>query len=174
MEEIDVDDEQICAVAEDELIHGECILCKFSSNKHPVFLKMDQMERQLTGRVNPNEIYRSLYNLYVLEMRNKLTNQGHECPHITIEDIAKHYKYHKLNEKEVISNDIVTIGIMQQHLKDSQIATKKNDGMKTYNLKCVEAYVRLSKHKLDLIKYLKSADGNRKSSTEKIKAYEFT
>ena len=87
---------------------------------------------------------------------------------------ARHYKFHKLNEREVISNDIVTIGIMQEHLKDSQIASQKKDGLKTYNLKCVDAYVRLSKHKLDLIKFLKSSESKNKASTNKLKPYEFS
>ena len=176
MEEIDVDDDpEICpVVGESTMVLGECTLCKYGSSKNPVFLKMDQMERELTGTVNQQVIYASLYQLFTIEMKNKLVNQGQECPNITIDEIARHYKFHKLNEREVISNDIVTIGIMQEHLKDSQIASQKKDGLKTYNLKCVDAYVRLSKHKLDLIKFLKSSESKNKASTNKLKPYEFS
>lgn len=173
MELIDVDDiEQSCPVS-DPGINDDCPLCVYGATKNPVFIKMDQLQQSLTGRVNPDEIYKNLYQLYVTEMKVPLERQGMSCPHITVDHIKKHYTYHKLNDNEIINNDILTINIMQAHLRDAQIASRKQDGMKTYNLKCVEAYIKLSKHKMDLMKYLKSTK-TQNTQANKLKPYEFT
>ena len=61
---------------------------------------------------------------------------------------------------------------MQNHFSASQIATRNADG-KNIAFKSVDQWIRLSKHKLDLIKYYQSLAKQRVSEPAGIKPFEF-
>ena len=137
---------------------------------------MNEIESNLTGTVSSEEIYRIQYELYEHQVRQPLLRQGMECPEITIADLRNHYQNHRLNLKDIIAKEILFVNVMQIHFRKQQIATRnKKDNTKTLNLKGVNEWIKLSKHKLDLIKYYNGPLAKKsKGKNGGIKPYEFT
>lgn len=165
-----------CDVEEAKKEHN-CPICSHNQDEASVIQKMNEIEADLTGSVSSEEIYQIQHQLYEHQIRQPLLRQKIECPEITLDDIRNHYQNHKLNLRDIISKEILLVNTMQVHFRRSQIATKcLKDGRKTLNLKGVDQWIKLSKHKLDLIKYyhgpLKQKDKANKTSG--IKPYEFT
>lgn len=157
--------------------HGEvhCPICSHNSGEASVVQKMNEIETNLTGSVSCEEIYRIQHQMYEHQVRQPLLRQGLECPEITLKQIRNHYQNHRLNMRDIIAKEILFVNVMQVHFRKNQIATKNmRDGKKTLNLKGVNEWIKLSKHKLDLIKYYNGPLAKRaKGKNGGIKPYEF-
>jgi len=164
-----------CDVEEEES-EVNCPICSHNSGEASVIQKMNEIENNLTGTVSSEEIYRIQHQLYEHQVRQPLIRQGMDAPEITIEQLRKHYQNHRLNLKDIIAKEILFVNVMQVHFRKQQIATKNiKDGTKTLNLKGVNEWIKLSKHKLDLIKYFNGPLAKKsKSKNSGIKPYEFT
>ena len=158
-----------CDVIEED--YHDCPLCQLNSSD-PILSKMNSMEESMTGQVSAQEIYRTLYGFYC-HQKTELERQGMQCPEITEEQIAKHYEKHKINLKNIIANEIFLANEMQVHFRACQIATRDSNGRKTLDSKSVDQWIRLSKHKLDLVKYYNSLAKQKVSQPSGIKPYEF-
>ena len=136
---------------------------------------MNEIESNLTGTVSSEEIYRIQYELYEHQVRQPLIRQGMDCPEITLEQIRNHYQNHRLNLRDIIAKEILFVNTMQVHFRRSQIATKNlRDGKKTLNLTGVSQWIKLSQHKLNLIKYYNGPLAKKtKGKNGGIKPYEF-
>jgi len=154
---------------------NSCPICCHNSDEASVVQKMNEIEADLTGRVSSEEIYCIQHQLYEHQVRQPLLRQKIDCPEITLDDIRNHYQNHKLNLRDIVSKEILLVNTMQVHFRRSQIATKSlKDGRKTLNLKGVDQWVKLSKHKLDLIKFYHGPLAQKdKPKTSGIKPYEF-
>ena len=178
MEEPEIEDVS-CAV-EEQTEEEECPICSHNAGEFSIIQRMNQVELNLTGTVSSEEIYRLQHQLYEHQVRQPLLRQGRVCPEITINHIRTHYQRHKLNLKDIVSKEILFVNTMQKHFRSNQIATKNlTTGEKKLNLKGVDQWVKLSKHKLDLIKYYhgpltKSSKAKGSEKQTKIKPYEFT
>ena len=99
------------------------------------------------------------------------------CPELTVDHIRKHYTNHRMNMKNIVSKEILFVNEMQRQLKNKQIAVRnKVTGEKRLVLKGITEWQKLSKHKLELIKYyqntlMKHSKNGVKSTS--IKPYEF-
>lgn len=164
-----------CDVEEEES-EVNCPICSHNSGEASVIQKMNEIENNLTGTVSSEEIYRIQHQLYEHQVRQPLLRQGLDAPEITIEELRKHYQNHRLNLKDIIAKEILFVNVMQIHFRKQQIATKNiKDGSKTLNLKGVNEWIKLSKHKLDLIKYFNGPLAKKsKAKNSGIKPYEFT
>lgn len=164
-----------CDVEEE---HSEihCPICSHNSGEASVIQKMNEIEANLTGTVSSEEIYRIQHELYEHQVRQPLIRQGMECPEITLEQIRNHYQNHRLNLRDIIAKEILFVNTMQVHFRRSQIATKNlRDGKKTLNLTGVSQWIKLSQHKLNLIKYYNGPLAKKtKGKNGGIKPYEFT
>lgn len=168
--------QEIPCDVEDHHSEVHCPICQHNSGEASVIQKMNEIENNLTGTVSCEEIYRIQHELYEHQVRQPLIRQGLDAPEITLDQIRYHYQNHRLNLRDIISKEILFVNVMQIHFRKSQIATKNaKNGKKTLNLKGVDQWVKLSKHKLDLIKYFNGPlSKNKKSKTGGIKPYEFS
>jgi len=176
--DIEEDNEEPCPVVEaDEEDHGHCPICCHSAGERGVIAKMNDLEQRLTGTISPEEIYRIMFQMWEHEVRMPLERQGMSVPELTVNDIRKHYTHHKMNMKNIVSKEILFVNEMQRQLKGKQIAVRnKVTGEKRLVLKGITEWQKLSKHKLELIKYynntlMKNAKNGGKSAS--IKPYEF-
>ena len=176
--EIEEDNEEPCHVidnTEDE--EAVCPICTHSSSERGVIAKMNDLEAKLTGTISPEEIYRIMFQLWEHEVRVPLERQGMACPSLTVNDIRTHYRNHKLNMKNIVSREILFVNELQRQLKGNQIAVKnKITGEKRLVLKGITEWQKLSKHKLDLIKYYHNTLMKRTKNSGNpngIKPYEF-
>lgn len=158
-----------CDVIEEE--EHDCPLCQLNSTD-PILSKMNSMEESMTGKVSAQEIYRTLYAFYC-HQKNELERQNMACPDISLDQIARHYEKHKINLKNIVANEIFLANEMQVHFRACQIATRDSSGRKTLDSKSVDQWIRLSKHKLDLVKYYNSLAKQKVSEPSGIKPYEF-
>jgi len=168
--------EDVPCDVEDEESEVHCPICSHNSGETSVIQKMNEIENNLTGTVSSEEIYRIQYELYEHQVRQPLLRQGLEAPEITMKHIRSHYQNHRLNLKDIVAKEILFVNVMQIHFRKQQIATRnKRDGTKTLNLKGVNEWIKLSKHKLDLIKYFNGPLAKKsKSKNSGIKPYEFS
>ena len=168
--------EDVPCDVEDEESEVHCPICSHNSGETSVIQKMNEIENNLTGTVSSEEIYRIQYELYEHQVRQPLLRQGLEAPEITMKHIRSHYQNHRLNLKDIVAKEILFVNVMQIHFRRQQIATRnKRDGSKTLNLKGVNEWIKLSKHKLDLIKYFNGPLAKKsKSKNSGIKPYEFS
>ena len=172
----DDDDEIPCDVEEEDTSPLECPICSHNSGDASVIQKMNEVETNLTGTVSSEEIYRIQHQLYEHQVRQPLIRQSKKCPEITLEEIRTHYQNHRLNLKEIVAKEILFVSKMQVHFRKAQIATRNpNNGRKKFNLKGVEQWVKLSKHKLDLVKCFNGKLSKKEASKSSgIKPYEFS
>lgn len=161
--------EQPCHVMDHQ--HVDCPLCKLNSTD-PIIMKMNTMEESLSGKISSDEIYKTLYQFYK-HQKQELERQNLSCPTITEHDIKMHYENHKVNLKNIVANEIFLANEMQRQFASSQIATMDANGRKTLNSKMVDQWIRISKHKLDLVKYYQSLSKRKVDQPSAIKPMEF-
>lgn len=152
-------------------VHSDCPLCQLNSTD-PIIQKMNNMEESLSGKICASEIYKLIHDFYVLQ-KQELERQQMPCPEISLNQIARHYEKHKVNLKNIVANEIFLANEMQCHFEASQIATRDASGQKTLHSKSVDQWIRLSKHKLDLVKYYQSLSKHKVSEPTGIKPFEF-
>ena len=140
-DDMDGETEIPCDVEDVKKEHN-CPICSHNSDEASVIQKMNEIERDLTGRVSCEEIYNIQHQLYEHQIRQPLLRQKIDCPEITLDHIRNHYQHHKLNLRQIISNEILLVNTMQVHFRKSQIATKcLKDGRKTLNMKGVDQWI---------------------------------
>lgn len=173
--EIEEEVEEVCDMITEEEEH-DCPLCQYHQNDASVIERMNQMEQSMTGNTSSEEIYKTLAALYDAQVRQPLLNQGLEAPEITVEQIRMHYTLHRLNLKDIVSKEILEINNMQVHFRKNQVATMNTKtGRKKIDPKAMGEWIKLSKHKLDLIKYYNTSVGKeKKKESHSIKPYDFS
>jgi hypothetical protein len=165
-----------CDMLSDDEDENDCPLCKYSQADATVIDRMNQMEANMTGTTNSEEIYRTLASLYDVQIRQPLLNQGLEAPEITVHQLRAHYTMHKLNLRDIVSKEILATNNMQNHFRRYQVATvNSKTGKKKLDAKMMGEWVKLSKHKLELIKYYNGPLAKmQKKEAGSIKPYEFS
>ena len=78
-----------------------------------------------------------------------------------------------MNLKNIVANEIFLANEMQRQFAATQIATMDMNGRKTLNSKMVDQWIRISKHKLDLVKYYQSLSKRKVNQPSAIKPMEF-
>jgi len=175
MAEDDVNElEEACPVVDEEE-DKKCPICSYNSGDGGFIQKMNEIEESLTGTVSPEEIYRIQHQLYDRTVKQPLELQGRKCVEITVDEIRTHYQNHRMNIPCIISKEILFVNEMQRQLRMNQIAVVNvKTGQKRLLLQGIAQWQKLSKHKLELIKFYNgplSKKGGVKTSG--IKPYEF-
>ena len=144
-----VDEDEMCALQEPDL--GVCPLCKYQDDN--IILKMAGVEKKLTGNIDTDEIYEVLSSMYTKHTQ-PLIRQGKKPMQLTPELCKEHYTKHVVNSVQQVADDILYCCKMQRHYKKNIGVKSSHTGNITLNPHHVNEYVKLSKHKLDLVKYM--------------------
>ncbi len=160
---------------EEHELDCECPLCKHgdggTGDAHEIISKMEEIDRQMTGMVRDDEIYRIQADLYTEHVEKPLKKQGMDAPTITPAICRDHFSKHRVNAKRVIAGEIRFADTLQYHFRKQNILSRNNQtGETRINTSAVKQWISLSKHKMDLIKYFKGplsqeTGGNTKSMT---------
>ena len=166
--------DEVCDMLTEEE-HSYCPICSHSQEDASMIDRLNQIERSMTGTTNPEEIYKTMAMVYNSQ-RQPILNQNKYAPEITIEQIRRHYTLHRLNLKDIVSKEIMAVNNMQIHFRKHQVATMNTKtGRKKLDSKAMNEWIKLSKHKLELIKYYNGPLAKmKKKETSSIKPYEFT
>ncbi len=169
------DMEEPCPVTEEETEQRQCPICCHSSGDGGWISKMNELEDSLTGTISPEEVYRTQFQLFEKIVKEPLSLQGKDCPDLSIDDLRTHYQQHRMNIAQIVSKEILFVNEMQRQLRKKQIAVVNvKTGAKRLLLGGIREWQRLSKHKLDLIKYYNGPLAKRQKTTSSgITPYEF-
>jgi hypothetical protein len=168
------EDEVPCDAVDDD--ETQCPICSFSNSGAGGFVEtLNQTEDNLTGSVAPEEIYRIMHSLYIRTVKEPLELQKKKVPEISIGDIRNHFMNHRMNIRTIVGKEILFVCDMQRQLRTTQLAVVNlKTGKKRLLIKGISQWQRLSKHKLELIKYHVSlSKKNTNSKTNALKPYEF-
>lgn len=160
-----VDEDETCALEEPDF--GVCPLCKYQDDN--IILKMSEVEEKLTGTIEPDEIYTVLCNMYQKHTA-PLIRQGKTPMTLSLDMCKQHYSRHVVNPVQQIADDIHYCCRMQVHYKKNIGVKNSQTGNITLNPHHVNEYIKLSKHKLDLVKYMNVM--RKRNSADKQKSSE--
>lgn len=156
-------DDEPCALEEPTL--GKCPLCIYQNDN--IIMNMTNVEKTLTGKVDPDEIYSVLCGMYK-KHTEPLKRQGKKPMELTEELCREHYTKHVVNTRQQVSDDIFYCCKLQRHYMKNIGVRSADTGNVTLNPHHVQEYVKISRHKLELVKYMnimtKREEQNTKSS----------
>ena len=145
-----------------------CPICQFAGSGP--FRRLDDLEVELSGRVAPAELYRAMLETYNREVE-PLRQHGRDCPSLTVEQIQEHFTKHRVNVGANICSEIVYCNMLQEQLRRNEIAVRNSDGQERVCSRVLNDYLRISKHKLELIKIYKNMTPGKQ---DKADDYSFT
>jgi hypothetical protein len=162
-------DEETCELEEPAL--GVCPLCKYQDDN--IIRSMSEVERNLTGNIESEEIYIVLCNMYKKHTR-PLVKQGKKLMQLTPELCKEHYTKHVVNPRQQVADDIFYCCKLQRHYKKNIGIRSTQTGQVTLNPHHVNEYIKVSKHKLDLVKYMNVMDKRTENNTASNEPYAFS
>lgn len=164
-----VDDDETCELHEPSI--GVCPLCKYQDDN--IIRKMSDVEQKLTGKIDPEEIYQVLCNMYNRHIA-PLIKQGKQPMQITVDHCREHYTKHVVNTQQQIEDDIQYCCRLQRHYKKNiAVRNAQNDNV-TLNPHHVNEFVKISKHKLELVKYLNTVNKRKDAKSTPTGPYAFS
>ncbi len=143
------DDEEVCAL--EEVSVGVCPLCTYQDDN--VIRHLANTEKTLQGNVESEQIYCILVDMYKKHTQ-PLIQQGKKPLELTVDHCREHYTKHVVNSFSQISDDILYCAKMQRHYKKNIGLRNNQSGRVQLNPQFVQEYMKISRHKLELVKYL--------------------
>lgn len=162
-------DEETCEL--EEATMGICPLCKYQDDN--IIRSMSEVERNLTGNIESDEIYVVLCNMYKKHTK-PLIKQGKKLMSLTPEHCREHYTKHVVNSRQQVADDIFYCCKLQRHYKKNIGIRSTQTGQVTLNPHHVNEYIKVSKHKLDLVKYMNVMDKRTENNTASNEPYAFS
>ena len=162
-------DEETCELVEPSV--GVCPLCKYQDDN--IIRNMSDVEKNLTGNVDRDEIYVVLCNMYKKHTK-PLVQQGKKLMKLTPAHCKEHYTKHVVNSRQQVSDDILYCCKLQRHYKKNIGIRSSHSGQVTLNPHHVNEYIKLSKHKLDLVRYMNVMDKRTDNNTASNEPYAFS
>tara|TARA_B100001093_G_scaffold519385_1_gene608169 strand:- start:3055 stop:3570 length:516 start_codon:yes stop_codon:yes gene_type:complete len=142
------DDDEICQLEEEVCV--ACPLCAYKDGG--IVQRMRATEQALTGQISQDKMFEVLCEMYSKHTA-PLIRQGKNPLPLTHQMCRIHYTKHVVNPLQQVGNDIHYCARMQEHFKKN-IGVKNNTlGTVTLNPAFVQDYVKISRHKLELVKY---------------------
>ena len=164
-----VDEDERCALEEPKL--GVCPLCKYQDDN--IIQKMNDIQQKLTGNVEADEIYNVVADMYKRHTA-PLIQQGKNPMKITPELCKEHYLKHVVNPQQQVQEDIHYCCKLQRHYKKNIGVKNSHSGLVTLNPHHVNEYVKISKHKLELVKYLNVMTKRKETNDAAQQPYAFS
>lgn len=146
---VTVEQDEPCSLEEESA--GRCPLCVYQDDN--IIQNINKVEASLSGRIEPQQIYHILCDMYQKHVA-PLLRQGKTLMVLTPAICEEHYTRHVVDTTQQVADDILYCSKMQRHYqKNIALRNEDNDGSVVLNPQNVNEYVKISKHKLDLVKY---------------------
>jgi len=160
---VTVEQDEPCSLEEESA--GRCPLCVYQDDN--IIQNINKVEVSLSGRIEPQQIYHILCDMYQKHVA-PLLRQGKRLMVLTPSICEEHYTRHVVDTTQQVADDILYCSKMQRHYqKNIALRNEDNDGSVVLNPQNVNEYVKISKHKLDLVKYY---NAQKKKSAQDEKA----
>ena len=122
---------------------------------------MDSVMEKLAGKAGDRHI--TDMQLQIFERRVKpLRLEGRDIPNINGKIIRLHYRNHCVNVIRSVAEDIHTVELAERTLRRSGLCSKDDDDEKRLHSQAVNDLHKLSRTKLDLLKFFNTLEKARK------------
>jgi hypothetical protein len=129
-----------------------CPLCAYQNDN--IIQNIAKVEASLVGKIDNKQIYTVICDMYRKHVE-PLKRQGKKLMDLDEKTCEEHYTRHVVNTTQQIADDILYCSKMQR------------------NPQCVNEYVKISKHKLELVKYFTNQRRKQTVETSSIQPYAF-
>ncbi|MAE79340.1 MAG: hypothetical protein CL967_06215 [Euryarchaeota archaeon] len=137
----------------------KCALCELATSS--LVKAMDSVMEKLAGKAGDRHI--TDMQLQIFERRVKpLRLEGRDIPNINEKIIRLHYRNHCVNVIRSVAEDIHTVELAERTLRRSGLCSKDDDDEKRLHSQAVNDLHKLSRTKLDLLKFFNTLEKARK------------
>lgn len=137
----------------------KCACCELATSS--LMKAMDSVMEKLAGKAGDRHI--TDMQIEIFEKRVKpLRLEGRDIPNINRDVIRVHYREHCVNVIRSVAEDIHTVELAERTLRRSGLCSKDDDDQKRLNSQAVNDLHKLSRTKLDLLKFFNSLEKARK------------
>jgi len=166
---VGVEEDDTCELEESSV--GQCPLCCYQDDN--IIRNIAKVEASLSGKIQANQIYTILCDMYE-KNAVPLRRQGKKLLPLTTEICAEHFTRHVINTSQQIAEDIHYCSKMQRHYQKNIGLRNGNSGLVVLNPSSVNEYVKISRHKLELVKYFNTVQKRKQASETSTTPYAFT
>ena len=158
-------EDEVCALEEKSV--GKCPLCTYQDDN--IIRHLCKTEKALQGNVEAEKVYGILVDMYK-KHTEPLRRQGKQMLKLTVAHCREHYTKHVVNAFSQVSDDILYCSKMQRHYKKNIGVRNGQSGKVSLNPHHVQEYVKLSRHKLELVKYLNIMQKRKESGASEVQS----
>jgi len=152
------DDELSSADEEDDMEEGRsgagynehCPCCELATSE--VVRAMDSVADTLAGRAGDGHITKMQLEIYNRRMA-PLRREGRDVPELTREMLLRHYRTHRVSIMRSVAEEIRVFELMERTLRRTGLCDVDADGRRVLVKSGAQEMNRLSKSKLDLLKF---------------------
>ena len=145
-------DVENCTLSDDE---DCCPICQHGDQ--PFIHKMDEIAQDLTGHACDHHVFKHQIDTYNEEVVRPSKRQKLPYVEITEDHCRRHYKKHKVDVVRQISEDIKLCVKVQENVRKIGLTFKNVEtGEVSVNTKFLNEWLKISRHKLDLLKTFKN------------------
>lgn len=138
---------------------AQCPCCELATSE--VVRAMDSVADTLAGRAGDGHITRMQLEIYNRRMA-PLRREGRDVPEMTRSILLKHYRTHRVSVMRSVAEEIRVFELMERTLRRTGLCDIDADGRRVLVKTGAQEMNRLSKSKLDLLKFYATLEKQRR------------
>lgn len=136
-----------------------CPCCELATSE--VVRAMDSVADTLAGRAGDGHITKMQLEIYNRRMA-PLRREGRDVPDLTREMLLRHYRTHRVSIMRSVAEEIRVFELMERTLRRTGLCDMDADGRRVLVKSGAQEMNRLSKSKLDLLKFYATLEKQRR------------
>lgn len=136
-----------------------CPCCELATSE--VVRAMDSVADTLAGRAGDGHITKMQLEIYNRRMA-PLRREGRDVPRLTREILLRHYRTHRVSIMRSVAEEIRVFELMERTLRRTGLCDVDADGRRVLVKSGAQEMNRLSKSKLDLLKFYATLEKQRR------------
>lgn len=139
--------------------NNPCPCCELATSE--VVRAMDSVADTLAGRAGDGHITKMQLEIYNRRMA-PLRREGRDVPRLTREILLRHYRTHRVSIMRSVAEEIRVFELMERTLRRTGLCDMDADGRRVLVKSGAQEMNRLSKSKLDLLKFYATLEKQRR------------
>ena len=136
-----------------------CPCCELATSE--VVRAMDSVADTLAGRAGDGHITKMQLEIYNRRMA-PLRREGRDVPRLTRDMLLRHYRTHRVSIMRSVAEEIRVFELMERTLRRTGLCDMDADGRRVLVKSGAQEMNRLSKSKLDLLKFYATLEKQRR------------
>lgn len=139
--------------------NNPCPCCELATSE--VVRAMDSVADTLAGRAGDGHITKMQLEIYNRRMA-PLRREGRDVPRLTRDMLLRHYRTHRVSIMRSVAEEIRVFELMERTLRRTGLCDLDADGRRVLMKSGAQEMNRLSKSKLDLLKFYATLEKQRR------------